>query len=494
MTMTTRRVIVLTALVTLGLASTLRAQPQTEIVQPVDVYLRSARIALGTNPPEYDRAQRNLEMARQHYPENFEVHLLLGTVWASRDEIDSMMAEYALARKFAGEKDWAKKGKDIGKLIDSKWLDRFNRGVNLLSQSDSLADIAQQQTDSAKADSMRIVVEKVRKMSIEALRHCTLLRPDDFRAYATRGIVLQRMGDNTAGLADFVRAESLFHRNEFLDSTTNWYDTTVFFTGQGEKTEAWKEFEAKYKKLNEEKRNRYNNLLRSLGAAYYDAQKWQECLAINRRYLGLYPKDINSIVTLADIFSRLGNDTEAYKWQEITVNEDPNNKDTWYNLGIFYYNNAVRLQDSIAAATKVIERDGRNSPAKATRLAFLESSLENFARAIPRFKKVVELDEKDHETWRLLGICYYSVASLAVDAQLEEDAARQSATLNKVWEIITAQPGAFDQNAVWDSTEEALRKGTELFPDDQALCKMMKVTLAQLNRVDELREWAPKCP
>lgn len=492
--MITRRVLLASAILTLALTGAAVAQPPSEMVQPVDVYLRSARIALATNPPEFDRAQRNLELARVHYPENYEVHLLLGTVWASKDEIDSMMHEYGLARKYASEKDWSKKAKDLDKLIDSKWLERFNRGVSLLSQSDSIADLAQNESDATRADSLNKVVAKIRNMSIDALRHCTVLKPNDFRAYATRGIVLQRNGDNAGGMADFVTAESLFHRLEFADSTTNWYDTTQFFTGAGEKTDLFKSFEAKYKKLNEEKRTRYNNLLRSLGAAFYDAQDCHKTIAVNRRYLGLFPKDINAIVTIADCFSRLGMEVEAYKWQEITVTEDPNNKDTWYNLGIFFYNNALRLQDSIAAASKSSERGGRDNPARATRLEFVKASLENFSRAVPRFKKVVELDEKDTDTWRLLATCYYSLASIALDEQLAEDKAQQAEVLNKAWQTIGSESGSYDDKLVWQETYSELTKAIEFFPDDQSLCKMMKVTLAQLNKVDELREWAPKCP
>lgn len=490
--MTTRRVLISAVFLILAISVSAAAQPATEMVQPVDVYLRSARIALSTNPPEFDRAQRNLEMARQHYPDNFEVHLMLSTVWASRDEIDSMMHEYALAKQHAQPQEWNKKAKDMGKLIDSKWLERFNRGVNLLQQSDSLADLASQETEAGRSDSLNTVVGKIRGMAIDALRHCTLLKPEDFRAYATRGIVYQRVGNNSAGLDDFILSEKLFHRLEFQDSTTNWYDTTAFFSGAGEKTEAFKQFEAKYKKLNEEKRTRYNNLLRSLGAGYYDAQKWQETIAVNRRYLGLFPKDINAIVTLADVFSRLGNDAEAFKWQEITVTEDPNNKDTWYNLGIFYYNNAIRLQDSIAATSKADNRSA-SADLKSSRLNFVTTSLDNFARAIPRFKKVVELDEKDTDTWRLLAICYYSVSSIALDEQLAENKTTQTEQLNKVWQIMNGSEGAFNQEEVWKQTRQSLDKGTQLFPDDQGLCKMMKVTLAQLNDVNALRDWAGKC-
>jgi tetratricopeptide (TPR) repeat protein len=471
------------------------AQPATDAVQPVDVYLRSARIALATNPPEYARAQKNLEMARAHYPDNYEVHLLLGTVWAEKDEIDSMVTEYALAEKYAGPSEWQKRAKDIGKIVDSKWLERFNRGVNLLAQSDSLSETVPGIADSSKADSMKYRVGKVREMAREALRQCMLLKPKDFRASATRGIIYQRLAMADSAVADLKHAEDLFHRHEFMDSTTNWYDTTAFFTGAGEKTDAFKQFDNKYKKLSEEKRTRYNNLLRSLGAAYYDVQDWKNTIVITRRYLALFPKDVNSIVTLADCFSRLGNEAEAYKWQEITVTEDPNNKDTWYNLGIFYYNTAVRLQDSILAASKAIDRDRNDQAAKQARFGFLTTSLNNFAKAIPRFKKVVELDEKDRETWRLLGVCYYSVASLASDDQLNDDKSKRDEILNKVWQTMTSDPsGSYDQFKAWTLAYDILKKVYGFFPDDMAICKMSKISAAQLNKVDDLRELGQKCP
>ena len=112
----------------------------------------------------------------------------------------------------------------------------------------------------------------------------------------------------------------------------------------------------------------------------------------------------------------------------------------------------------------------------------------------PDIDLVVEIDEKDNDTWRLLAVCNYSVASLALDDQFSENKAQQTETLNKVWKIMTGAEGTFNQDAVWQSTESALVKGTTLFPDDMGLCKMIKVTYAQLNKVDELRKWASKCP
>jgi hypothetical protein len=66
------------------------ADDQSQVVQPADVYTRSAKIALATDPPDYDRALRNLYTARENYPDNSEVHFLLGSIWADKDEIDGI--------------------------------------------------------------------------------------------------------------------------------------------------------------------------------------------------------------------------------------------------------------------------------------------------------------------------------------------------------------------------------------------------------------------
>jgi len=429
-----------------------------EVVQPLDVYIRSAKIALATNPPEYDRALRNLHVARDNYPENFEVHFLLGSVWADKDEIDSMIIEYNLTREYAAPKEWEKKVRSIDKIKDSKWVERFNRAVSLVNQSDSTEEMSASAQASVNSDSLRGVADKIRAMAKEALRQCALLKPGDFRAFSTRGLIHQRQGNVDSSLASFVIAESLFNRVELADSTTNWYDTAAFFAGPaGRPTSAFDEYAKKFKKLTQEKATRYRNLMVSLAACYYDKQMWERSVVLNRRLHGLDPNDINAIVTLADIFSRLGNEPEAFKWQEAVVSRDPGSKDTWYNMGIFYYNAAVRVQDSVDKYDREVRQSPGNTEAAAQQKAYADKRRESFEKAIPRFSKVVELDSKDRDTWRLLAICQFS---------MEE----------------------------WSDAYPTLEKVTTFYPDDKSLCQMMKVTLAQLGKTDELKAWSAKCP
>ena len=454
-------------------------------IQPVDVYIRSAKIALSSRPVEYQRALDNLYKARTNYPDNYEVHFLLASIWADKDEIDSMVAEFALAKEYATEKEWKKKKDDVEKIYEGKWMERFNRAVMLVNQSDTTEEQIATLTDPSKEDSLRHILTEVRKMAKEALRNCTQLKPNDFRAYSTRGLIYQRQDNVDSSLADFIKAESLFHRYEFNDSTTNWYDTTVFFTGpEGKPTKRFEDYEKEYKKLPAEKKTRYHNLLISLIAAYYDKGEYDKAIAVGRRFYGLEPDDINNIVTMADMFSRLGRDDDAYKWQEAVVRRDPGSKDTWYNMGIFYYNTAIRLQDSVSRYETQLETDPNDQNAKDQLKEFTQRRLDNFFKAIPRFQKVVELDSKDEDSWRLLAICQYSLASLSGDLKGTDNEGIVS-------DVFGDTP--YDPNKLWSDAEVTLAKANDYFPFDKNLCYMMKVTLAQLNKVDELNEWKDKC-
>jgi tetratricopeptide (TPR) repeat protein len=471
-------------------AASVRAQEGTGGVQPVDVYIRSARIALATNPPEYDRALKNLSAARDNYPQNYEVHFLLGSVWADKDEIDSMITEYALAKQYATEKEWNKMAKNLDLVMEGKWLERFNRAVTLVNHSDSLDDNLSEVEGQARLDSINAQIKGIRTTAKEALRHCTLLQPNDFRAYTTRGLIYQREGMTDSCLANFKTAERLFHTVELGDSATNFYDTTLLFTGpQGMPTDLFKDFEKKIKKLSDEKRTRYTNMLVSLVGAYYDAGDWKNTIMVARRHYAIEPDDINTIVTMADVFSRLDMEDEAFKWQEAVVRRDPGSKDTWYNMGIFYYNAAIRLQDSVGKYEKEVQADPKSAESVKNLTEFSRKRLENFARATPRFVKVVEIDSKDEDTWRLIAICRYSLASTIDDIRAAGDPG----------DIVSSIPdmsalGSLERDALWAEAEGTLSQAAGYFPEDENLCYMMKVTLAQLGKINELNEWKVKCP
>jgi len=164
-------------------------------------------------------------------------------------------------------------------------------------------------------------------------------------------------------------------------------------------------------------------------------------------------------------------------------------------MGIFFYNNAIRLQDSLAKYDKTLLANAGDNVAKTSYIGFLRQSFENFARGIPNLRKVVELDKKDDETWRLLGIAYYSIASQLTEVETRFTQADRDAILTDIRTLIENHVGvAPEQSALWEESREMLLAAAENNPDNMGICRMMKVTLARLNRPDELQEWAPKCP
>jgi len=142
------------------------------------------------------------------------------------------------------------------------------------------------------------------------------------------------------------------------------------------------------------------------------------------------------------------------------------------------------LQDSVVKYEKAVQDMPKDAGVAASLTEFQAKRLDNFRNAIPRFEKVVELDPKDEDTWRLIGVCHFSLASLTADMA--------SAGKASVLEEVFGNPPVPDE--LWASAESSLTEATGRFPDDPNLCRMMLVTLAQRGKVEEVRKWKEKCP
>jgi tetratricopeptide (TPR) repeat protein len=216
---------------------------------------------------------------------------------------------------------------------------------------------------------------------------------------------------------------------------------------------------------------------------------------INRRFHGLFPKDISAIVTLADVFARVGNEDEAFKWQESVVRENPNSKDTWYNLGTFFYNKAIRLQDSIKKYDLALTEDAKDAEAQDGYKRYSLGSAENFILALPRFDRVIEIDPEDELTVRLIGVSTFSVASMISDLIARLGAENAEETITAIWDKATTNLETERGDLVfWFLAKDALIKARERYPDDSSLCKMLKIVYARLVDVEGLKALKTECP
>ena len=79
----------------LAIGSTAVAQKKVRI-EPPDVYVRTARIAILSK--EYRRAERNLAICLENYPEYYQAHYLMGAIWAGIS-IKGIMSLFVLSEE-----------------------------------------------------------------------------------------------------------------------------------------------------------------------------------------------------------------------------------------------------------------------------------------------------------------------------------------------------------------------------------------------------------
>lgn len=389
----------------LAFAGTAWAQQQKEHVQPADVYVRTAKIAL--KEKDFKRAEINLTTCLENYPENYEAHYLMGAIWAEKDEIDSMMTHFTLARQYAGAKMNKKDLQSMEDIEQSKWLASFNNGVSYINLADSLEEAAGGTDDVAAGQQDRERNAKVLDEAAKAFRNCTVIRPTEFRGWFNYGMVFDRERDYTKAAEIYRQSEDLFHRYQFEDSTTNFYDTTLFCQGAGQVTPLFEELINKFKKMKDDQRTRYKGLLTALGGVYFELKQFENCIAVFRRLLGFYEEDLGALEYIGNSFQQLGNQEEALKWTEFILTKNPDDKDRLYNVGVHWYNDGVDAKKKHENILKE-KLQGSKDPNIEDEITKTDEHFQrSFTNALGMFDRVLQLDPNDKDTWKLKGVTLF---------------------------------------------------------------------------------------
>ncbi|MCI0406741.1 MAG: hypothetical protein L0209_11880, partial [candidate division Zixibacteria bacterium] len=67
---------------------------------PCDVYIRSAKIYLHTQtPPDFESALKNLLAAYDKCYDDPDLHVLLGMIYADKNQIENMAKEFSIANQ-----------------------------------------------------------------------------------------------------------------------------------------------------------------------------------------------------------------------------------------------------------------------------------------------------------------------------------------------------------------------------------------------------------
>jgi len=425
-----------------------------ERVEPASVYVMSAKIAL--KGKEYKRALENLTICLENYPENAEAHMLMGVIWAEKDEIDSMMIEFNLTRQYASKKKLKKFEKQMIPIEEDKWETNFNSGVAYINIADSLDNVAGETEDVAEGQKLREMVGQALDECRASFRNCTLIKPDEFRGWFNLGLVYDRKRDYAKAAEIYEESERVFYVFTLEDSTVNLSDTTQFYQGAGENTPLFEGLIKKFRKMKEDLRNRYKGLLTALGGVYFELEEYENCIVVFRRLLGFYAEDLSALEYIGNSHQKLGNADEALKWTRLIIDQNPDDKDRLYNVGVHWYNGGVEDKKKYERLLKEMLQ-GSPDPNIESEVAKAEERYRRgFTRALEMLDRVLELDIKDKETWKLKGVSKFFL----------------------------------------DEYEEAisvLEKAQEMLPDDRSICPILRECYRKQGDVEKVLQLTEEC-
>lgn len=140
---------------------------------PLGAYKTTAKIEMGSEKPMYDSAIVILNEAISFYPNDAELHFLLGKAYYHRNMSREMGQHFALAESL---KIQPKFQEEIQKMRAEKWLQVFNQGAKAFNE---------QKLDTA----------------LEKFTTCTILDPQDYRGFMNVGRVYSLEGENDKAIS-----------------------------------------------------------------------------------------------------------------------------------------------------------------------------------------------------------------------------------------------------------------------------------------------------
>lgn len=118
-----------------------------------------------------------------------------------------------------------------------------------------------------------------------------------------------------------------------------------------------------YKDPTQEKtKSKMGDIVKNRAYILKEQGKTDEALAAVKKAREMFPKDLNLILTEADIYFQLGKTEEFGKAMQLAIEEDPNNPQLYFNLGVInfdqgnkekaesYYKKAIEIKDDYSDA------------------------------------------------------------------------------------------------------------------------------------------------
>lgn len=397
--------------------------------QPLDVYVRSAKIYLQQRIPDFNSAQKQLDKALECYPDAPEPRYILSKVYYRKMMFDEFLSLAQSMDTLDTEK----------KFIDSVWMmrraawgDLFNMGVDSLKSSnrlDSLRAVAQNEGDHERYDSLTNVGRKF----LEAAKDLFLFA---MRMDSTRSEPWQNLG-----VID-VRLQ-------------NWEDAL---------TEYRNALAAKPGDV---------DLVRNLMSLNLRLERSDSAMHYVNVLLESNPDDLEALTNKAAIYANMGFPDSANMVFEEIINKDPNNKPVLFNLGMTQLQSAQEYaaqekrytKDANKYADEYNKLAGENASKKKLDAArqrqkdavtSLQEAMANrkeaWGKASGMFERLAELDSTDTEALYYWGLSQFYQDHYDSALVPLEQAIRLDSTNCQAWKVLSY---TYSRLSMADKAEEA---------------------------------------
>jgi tetratricopeptide (TPR) repeat protein len=365
------RVVLLATLVALVVGS-VWAENSEKPRFPASTYKTTAKINLKNEYRMYDSAAAILQEGVHYYPEDAEMHFLLGKAYAYQQNYRGMAVQLAAAESLEtaqGKKDkWMK---ELDEIKKEKWPQIFNQGVNAHNEQE---------------------IDK----SLDLFITCTILEPNDYRGFLRAGYAYALKSDNSNAIDYMEKGLKLAPDNPDM---LRGYADVLFYSGRGQ------EALAAYDKILQKNPDEVD-VLKDVASIYSSSGDLDQALRYLEKAVKVDPEYKDGFFNVGEIYrqkiNRTLDDLDSLKDK---TGEYRTDEESAARVKELLKEKQEYLASAQSAYQGVLRIDSTDVEAM-DRLAEIYQEEEDFDQGLIMLRKVVEKDSTNCKAWQQLAFIY----------------------------------------------------------------------------------------
>ncbi|MBD3290562.1 tetratricopeptide repeat protein [candidate division KSB1 bacterium] len=317
--------------------------------------LTSAKVYIQQD--DWEKAQEQLELAVELYPNDAEAHALLGEAYGRNGEFEKMAKEFEASLAINQNS-----AQQINYLRDKYWVENFNKGVGQV-----------------KAENFA--------QALSFFRNCPIIDPDRTDSYKNIAFVYMRLDSMDQAIASYQKVLEYDPKETqvMLQLGSLYYDLEQY-----EKTVELMDRILEIEPNNLEAFSQKAFAFDSMGKPDDAFQAYNEALAQN-------PDNTDLIFNLGRLYYMKKNYREAIDQFMKVLEKSPDDIEATLNIGNAYLSIAEEYMEPLRAGEEMSDEEFA---------AKREKAIENYKEAIPYLEKAIEEKADDPALWTNLGVAY----------------------------------------------------------------------------------------